>query len=226
MWQHAARELRRRTKVPLQDRLHVVILAAGQARRLGRDKATLRWGRTALIRHVLEQFPADLVDRRVVVASARNESRVRRAVTEAVQVVVNRDPSSEMITSVQLGIQALGKVAGAVCIHPVDVFAISAELVTLLHNAWRAAPAAIHLPEVGGKGAHPLLVPARFLSAIGGIPPGRGLNHLLREQASEVVRHRWHDERLLVDLDTWEEYAQYRPRVASARKGRRQSRKP
>lgn len=194
-----------------EERLCVVILAAGRGRRLGRDKATLPWGPTVLVRHVFDQFPVERVARRIVVVNARNRTAVRQALAADVQIVVNPDMDAEMISSVCLGLQAQAGADGPLCIHPVDVFAISAELVTQLHEAWRADRARIHVPTVAGRGAHPLIVPQRFAAAIHAIPPGCGLNLLLREHAAEVVRHAWSDERLIADLDTPEDYARYQP---------------
>lgn len=200
-----------RAAMPPEDRLCVIVLAAGAGRRLGRDKATLPWGQTTLAAHVVEQFPPQRVARRVVVANPHNQADVRRSLPPDVEIVVNPDPEAEMILSVRLGIEAHAAADGPLCIHPVDVFAISCELVALLHEGWRADRERIHLPHVGGHGGHPLIVPRCFLSEIAAIPPGGGLNQLLRTHAADVVRHAWPDDRLLVDIDTSEDYARYRP---------------
>lgn len=193
------------------ERLGVVVLAAGAAVRLGRDKPTLPWGSTTLLRHVVEQFGLACVGQRVVVLNSENESRARQGLPEDVRVVVNREPKAEMLASVRLGMEALSASDGPICIHPVDVFAISRELILLLWRAWRADPKRIHLPELAGKGAHPLIIPRGLAAAIAGIPRGEGLNWLLHERPGDVVRHAWHDQRLLADIDTMEEYARYRP---------------
>jgi molybdenum cofactor cytidylyltransferase len=193
------------------DRLNLVILAAGAGRRLGCDKATLPWGSTVLVRHVFDQFPAERVARCVVVTNPRNQVDVRQALPERAEVAVNPDARAEMITSVRLGIEALGASDGPLCIHPVDVFAVSPDLVLMLHEEWLEEPERIHLPEVAGKGAHPLIVPARLVEAIRTLPAGCGLNRLLQGQAADVVRHPWHDERLVEDIDTPDVYARYRP---------------
>ena len=109
----------------------------------------------------------------------------------------------------------IGVARAPVCVHPVDVFGLSRRLVALLHNAWRVDRERIHLPAVRGKGGHPVVLPPELLPAVFGIPPGRGLDYLLRQQPEAVVRHVWHDERLLIDLDTPEQYARYQPPVGS-----------
>jgi CTP:molybdopterin cytidylyltransferase MocA len=194
-----------------KERLNVIVLAAGAGHRLGQDKATLAWGPGTLVEYVVDQFPAERVARRVVVASLQNEAVLRQVLAGDADVVVNPDPDAEMIGSVRLGMEALGVLEGPLCIHPVDVFAVSPALVELLHEGWLRDRERIHLPEVGGKGAHPLIVPPCFASEIWTIPRGHGLNWLLREHPGDVVRHTWHDERLLLDIDTPEDYARCRP---------------
>ncbi len=191
--------------------LGVIVLAAGEARRLGRDKAALPWGRTTLLRHVLDQFVGAYVARLVVVVNPRNEATVGEKLPTGAELALNREAGAEMVSSVRVGIEALGEFHGPVCIHPVDVFGVSRALVAMLHAAWRAQRDCFHLPEVRGKGGHPLIVPPMLVPEIGPIPAGQGLNWLLREHADAVVRHRWHDERLLADIDTPADYERYRP---------------
>ena len=197
--------------MPLEDGFGVIILAAGAGSRLGRDKATLPWGASTLIRHVIEQFPPACTARRVVVLSLRNHKAARENLPRDVEIVVNPDPKSEMLASVRLGVELLGEISGPICIHPVDVFAVISELVMMLHEAWRAEPKRIHLPRVGNKGGHPLIVPPFLVSEIGRIPSGCGLNSLIREHKQSVIRHEWHDERLVADIDTMNDYFRYRP---------------
>jgi CTP:molybdopterin cytidylyltransferase MocA len=194
-----------------EEQLDVIVLAAGAGRRLGRDKATLAWGAGTLVEHVVKQFAGDRVARRVVVANLQNELLLRQVLPADVDVVVNPDSDAEMIASVRLGMEALGALQGPLCIHPVDVFAVCPALVELLHEGWLRNRERIHLPEVGGKGAHPLIVPLCLASEIETIPAGSGLNWLVRKHPGDVVRHRWPDDRLLLDIDTPEDYARYRP---------------
>ena len=193
------------------ERLAVIVVAAGEARRLGRDKAALPWGDGTLLGHVVDQFLGPEVARRVVVLNAENEATAREGLPEGVVVALNHDADAEMVVSVGVGLKALGEFLGPVCVHPVDVFAVSRELVTMLYEAWRVEPDCLHLPKVGDKGGHPLIVPPRLVCEIGRIPAGCGLNWLLHEHAGAVRRHAWRDERLLADIDTPADYVRYRP---------------
>jgi molybdenum cofactor cytidylyltransferase len=197
----------------LEERFSVIVLAAGAASRLGRDKATLPWGRSTLLVHVIEQFPAACTSRRLVVLNPGNERAARKGLPGDVEFAINPEPKAEMIRSIRIGVSCLSPVRTVVCIHPVDVFAVSQELVMRLWEAWRAAPGRIHMPEVGGKGGHPVVLPPELVPEIERIPIGCGLDWLLRRQAEVVSRHPWHDERLLADIDTPDDYARYRPQT-------------
>ena len=193
------------------EQLRVVILAAGASSRLGRDKATAPWGKVRLIQHVLSQFPANRVGELVVVANPANAEDLRAIVSDRVQVVVNPEPGAEMISSVRVGLAALSATEGPACIHPVDVFALTPGIVAMLHDAWLAEPEKIHLPVVGERGAHPLLLPPRVASEVSDLPAGCGLNVIVHRHSDEVVRHPWPDETLLADIDSPEDYARYAP---------------
>lgn len=191
--------------------LGVIVLAAGASQRLGRDKATAPWGKISLIEHVLSQFPGNRVRKLVVVVNPANSAAVRAVVSDRVEIAVNPEPGAEMISSVRVGIKAVGDFEGPLCIHPVDVFAITPGLVALLHDAWMEQPGKIHLPTVDGRGSHPLLLPPLLIPEVDSIPPDKGLNHLLHEHAVDVVRHPWPDEDLLADIDSPEDYDRYAP---------------
>jgi len=165
-----------------------------------------------LVRHVVAQFPDERVARLVVVVNPGNEAAVRAVLPGNVHIVVNPEPGADMLSSVRGGIEAVDAAGGPLCVHPVDVFAVVPELVARLHEGWRERPDDIHVPTVGGKRAHPLILPTGFIPAVQAIGPGCGLNKVLRDNPRRVVEHLWDDQRLLLDIDTPADYERYRPR--------------
>ena len=195
-----------------QPDIAVIILAAGRGRRLGADKATLPWGRHSLIEHVLGQFTHPRITTRCIVTNPANHATIATRVPVDTLLTQNPDPHTEMIASVRHGVRASEAAQpAAFCIHPVDIFAVSHDLLTMLFAAQHARPDAIHLPTVSGRGAHPIIIPAQTITQINQLPPGVGLNHLLNGDQTPVLRHPWPDDRLLADIDTPADYRRHCP---------------
>lgn len=196
---------------PAQPTIALIILAAGKARRLGRDKPTLPWGTKTLVRHVVDAFPPDLYTPRIVVTNPENTTATTRLLPSSVRITTNPNPSGDMLSSVRVGEHAVTDPDSALCIHPVDVFAVTTKLAQTLHNAWIHDPRAIHIPTVGNRRAHPLILPAHLRPELDSIPQGQGLNLLTRNESGRVRTHPWNDPQLLCDVDTLRDYERYRP---------------
>jgi molybdenum cofactor cytidylyltransferase len=187
-----------------------IVLAAGRSRRMGEPKALLAAGDATFLQRITGALMAGGCERVVVVVGTdRTASRIAaEARRVGAEVAINSDQDAEQVDSLRAGLAALPPEAEAAVVAPVDVPDIAAELVRHLVDGFRHSGAPVVVPAAEGRHGHPVLFARAVFPEL--------LDEDLPEGARTVVhRHRAalreiSVPRLPTDLDTPEEYRQWR----------------
>jgi len=196
----------------------VVILAAGEGKRMGMPKAVLELERgRSFLQALTSTFAKAGCEVLAVVGAGADE--VRAHLTRAA-LVENPDWQSGQFSSVKVGLKAaLEEGAGAVLIHPVDVPMIRASTVKAVLAALDGHDGAV--PQYEGAAGHPL---ALSRAAAERVLAMAAVSHLEAAQARlDVARVVTRDPAVLVNLNTPEIYERVlgvAPRMAPRKKRR------
>jgi molybdenum cofactor cytidylyltransferase len=170
-----------------------IILAAGQSRRMGRQKLLLPIGEKTMIAHIVDQILAAGADSSIhpviVVVSEKSPDRAAIIASLAgrpVQFVDNPAPESEMLSSIRCGLRALPPDCDGALIALGDQPTITTRLVSQLASTF-ADHSKIVAPTHGNKRGHPLLIPARLFSEILHSELPDGLRSFLDAHRDETV---------------------------------------
>ncbi len=199
--------------------LALVVLAAGESRRLRTCKALVDLGgRTPLAR--LLEAGACVGTRPLVVAGAE-VSAIRAAAPSDVEVVVNERVALGRTESVRVARKH--RSGFDLVVAPVDVPLVSAEVFAALAAEWEraGAPARGWLApmrveaqhgEARERGGHPVVIGRELLAELDGLAPGASLRELRR-----LALPRWWiavlDAAILDDLDTPDDLKRLRGRL-------------
>jgi len=187
-----------------------VVLAAGASSRMGSPKALLRLGEhTALERLVTSLRGAGVDSIHVVVAEdgpVAAEARRLGAI-----VVVNRASASGRTSSLQAGIRDLPAGRSAI-VAPVDCPLVRASTIRAL--VARAHEAAVVRPRFAGRSGHPIVLAPAILDEVLALAPDASLREWLRRDAGRRLDVDVDDEEVLANLDTPEDAARARERLA------------
>ena len=194
----------------------LVVLAAGEGRRLCENKALYRLGALTAVEHVLA---AGQGEQRLVVLGAEAE-RVRARLPLGTNTLWNPDWALGRTGGLRL---ALERCPGRdFLVAPVDVPLVAARTHRALREAWAAAGAPsrgwlapAHTPRAAGlerRAGHPVLIGRDLLSELAGFGPDRPLKDL-RAKASRCWLLPVDDEAILDDLDTPEDGERLRSRL-------------
>lgn len=181
--------------------LEAVVLAAGLSRRAGVFKPAFATAGRPLLRHAVDGLRPWC--RRVVVVTGHERQRTEGLVAGLAGIVTVHNPryAGDMFLSVQAGAAAVAPDAGGFFVLPADCPFVGAEVYAALVAAFSAHGGTRALvPEHGGRGGHPVLLPAAARGAIAAAAPGATLRTVLA--AHDPLRLAVASPAVLADLDT------------------------
>ncbi len=198
-----------------------ILLCAGSSRRMGRPKALLEFSGETFLEHILGVLSRGGVDELVVVLGGPDDAQIESLIMSLedlhTRVVHNPDPSRGQISSIQCGlaVEEEQRDVAAYLIHPVDIPGICADDVKALLEAAAAYPdASAVVLSVGGRRAHPLLMPRALADRARELPAPQTMRDLLAAPGVTVRHVNRKNELLLQDVDTPEDYENLRRRPA------------
>ena len=155
-----------------------VILAAGEAKRMGQPKQLLNWGGSSLIRRVAETALDSDLDEVVVVLGA-NADIIREAIEDLpVKFVINDHWADGQSASIRAGLQVLSSQIGGVVFLLADQPRMTSTLINEIVRTHQNTFQPITLPMIDGRRGNPALFDRRTfqdLSALQGDSGGRQL---------------------------------------------------
>ncbi|MBQ7618399.1 MAG: NTP transferase domain-containing protein [Desulfovibrio sp.] len=186
--------------------LAALILAAGQAKRMGQVKACLPLADHSALGIIVKTY-RDLGLNHILVISGYHAEVVEEKASElGVNYLRNKEPSLGMFSSVQAGLARLAQRADleAAFIHPVDCPLIRPLTLKALKQRERTS---VLLPSYQGQIGHPTLLPSQFFPAI--LKQPRDLDGGLKTALANLPKTTVPvaDSYILLDMDTPEQYA-------------------
>ncbi len=187
-----------------EPRIAVLVLAAGQSRRMGpTNKLLIPIDGKPMLGHTVEAALASKANDVLVVTGHEHAAVEAILAGTAVRVVHNPSFAEGLSTSLKAGIAAMPKgIDGAlVCLG--DMPEIDAELIDRLIAAFEPGNGrSIVVPTHNGKRGNPVLWGSAFFPAMLAIEGDVGARHLIGQHAEAVVEVPFDNASSLVDIDT------------------------
>ena len=180
----------------------VIILAAGESSRMGRDKALLTYrGRTFLEANIQMLRAAGL--ERIVVVLGYHADEIQRAVDlRGIQVVINANYPQGQTSSLQAGLRALEKdEPEAVILSLVDHPAFTPESVKSLLANFHQSGAPLVIPTYRDRRGHPVLMGRQIIDELLRLPCDAGADSVVRRYRSATRFVEVEDDAIVMDVD-------------------------
>jgi len=198
-----------------------VVLAAGEARRMGRNKLLEEVAGKPMLRHVAEAALTSKAASVVVVTG--NQADKIRAMLSPLPLTFRHNPdySKGLASSLNCGVKALAAdIEGAVILLG-DMPGINAGLIDRLIEAFDpVARRAIIVPFRDGKRGNPVLWARRFFAEMGNLAGDQGARSLFGHYPDLTFEVEAEDDAPLTDIDTEEALTAYRTQGLKQRSDR------
>ncbi len=183
-----------------------IILAAGQSRRMGRNKMLLPFGATTVIKTLVDEVAACEPVRDIVVVTGHEHEQIEAALSESpARCVFNPDYArAEMLTSLQVGLRAMRAETRAALIALGDQPRLQRAIVQRVIDAY--APDALAIPSFQMKRGHPILIARLLWPEVLSLPPTATLRDFIHVNEVKIRYVEVDDDSVIRDIDTPEDY--------------------
>jgi molybdenum cofactor cytidylyltransferase len=192
-------------------RVAAVVAAAGRSLRMEGDtaKQLLPWAESTVIGRVVETL-AQCPISPLLVVTGHCAKEVRQELAETgIQTIYNPDyETGEMLSSIQVGVDALGNVVSGCLVVLADQPWLQAEIVESLLDAYASSPAGIVAPVFQGRRGHPVLIDRRHWMELLALEPGLAPRHLLQRHPADTRLVLVESDSVIRDMDTLDDYRQ------------------
>jgi len=195
----------------MTDSYPAVIPAAGRSHRMGTPKALLDAGGMSFLARILSSLREGGAGPLFVVVRDMADPAAREAREHGGEPILNPDPSTGPVSSLQAGIRSLPDEAAAVLFAPVDHPLFSPETVRALIRGFVETQAPLVVPAFEGWRGHPVLFGRVLFPELLEEDLPEGARTVVRRYLGDRLQLPVDDPGILADLDTPEEYRRHFP---------------
>ena len=182
-----------------------IVLAAGCATRMGSQKVLLELEGRSLVQRVVDAALGSQATRTIVVVGHEAGLVTTDLADRPVTVVVNPEYATGMSTSLQAGVRAAGACDAAIFLLGDQPYVTSTLLDQLIERFAETSKAVVR-PLTGARPANPVLLSAALFSEIFEQRGDVGGREIVERHPGEVCLVPLDDPRVVVDIDSQEDY--------------------
>lgn len=181
-----------------------VILAAGEANRMGEPKQLLNWKGQPLISHVVDRVKMSKLDPIRVIVGAYREEII--PLLSGVEIVVNDRYKEGQASSIRAGLDSLPPGVKGAAFILADQPLIKVTTYSYLSKVFREEEPGILIPTYRGQRGNPVIFHRNYFPQLRRIVGDKGGRELIHDNSDQVFKCEVADVGILKDLDDKEDY--------------------
>jgi len=192
--------------------LSAIILAAGDAARMGKPKALLQWRGKPFIEHVCDALRRCGIEDRVVVLGAASHEILAAWPPAGEKVAVNLHPEHGQLSSLRCGLLDAAPTAEGFMVCLADQPTVPVDTYKRIIEFWNSNKESIAIPRTLRaadsklKRGHPIIIPAAHRGLCFEGPLEKGLHWVTHHPSVKIADLEVKDPEIIRDIDTPEDY--------------------
>lgn len=182
-----------------------IVLAAGQAKRMGELKQLLPWRGSTIVEQVVDSVVASGVAETIVVTGYRGGEVAQRLAGKPVKIKNNDNYKGGMSSSLICGLQALDKKSTGIMIVLGDQPALEVDTLKHLINTF-CRHSAIIVPVYQKRRGNPVIFPFRYIEEMLALEGDRGARSVVDVHQDDVIEIEEKTDSVIMDIDDMKDY--------------------
>lgn len=179
-----------------------ILLAAGEARRMGILKQLMPLGDKTMLEQTLDNLLGSKVSEVIVVLGYRAEEIRKRVASRPIKAVINPHYRQGMGTSIAAGLKFIDSQAAAVMLVLADQPFVDSQTINRLIAEFNRHHKGIAIPTYEGKRGHPLIFSLKYKAPLSRLEGDIGGREIVKEHAEDVLEVPVDCEGVVIDIDT------------------------
>ena len=190
----------------MKSSVSVIILAAGESKRMGVPKQLMPLGRTSILLQTLNNYLDSIANEVIVVLGCRSSEIIASLEGTPVKVVVNKNYRQGISTSIISGLKLVNNSASGIMIALGDQPFIGKPIINNLIEIFKQVDKGIVLPVYKGEQGHPVIFSRIYKKELLALQGDSGGREIVARHLDHVKRVSIRSNSVIHDIDTLEEY--------------------
>jgi molybdenum cofactor cytidylyltransferase len=188
-------------------RTSAIVLAAGESKRMKRQKLLLPWEGKTIIEEVINHLLESKAHEILVVLGADSDRVEKKLRHLPVKITVNPLYKKGMLSSIQWGFKETGKDVQGMLICLGDQPLIPFVVIDRIIDAFDVSKKGIVIPVYKQKRGHPVLINARYRDEVDTLDANIGLRALMSMHPQDIFEVAVDTPGILKDIDDKDDYS-------------------
>ena len=183
-----------------------ILLAAGEAKRMGKPKLLMPFGDDAVLERTLDNLLGSEVDEVIVVLGARAEKMKKLVASKGVKIVFNLDYRRGMSTSIIAGLKQVDSRTQWVMVALADQPMIGKETYNRLIRESPDSEKGIIVPKYKDRRGNPIIFSIKYKEELLQLVGDIGGRELLKKYQDDILEVAVDSESVTIDINTLDDY--------------------
>jgi molybdenum cofactor cytidylyltransferase len=179
-----------------------ILLAAGEAKRMGKLKQLMPLGSTTMAEQTIDNLLSSGVSEVIVVLGHKAEEVRKRIAGRPIKIVVNPIYLQGMATSIAAGLKSVDSQAQAVMLALADQPFVDSPTINRLIEEFQNHDKGIAIPTYKGRRGHPLIFSIKYKAQLSRLKGDIGGREIIKRHPEDILEVAVDCEGIVIDIDT------------------------